>query len=169
VNRFILVPGLLVVAACNNNSGPSFPALAGTYATVFNTTFSNSDQTLSNNSGGTITLQSPQSSGAFTGTYIIPNGGGSGTVAGVERMDGGISITQFGPPGETPLEALAYLQQAFNWCDFTQASGVPTTGAVSGSSLQLSGGLIMPCYYTNGTTTFPLSTTLSLSIDGTRN
>ena len=160
--------GLVIgAAACSNSTGPSFPALAGTYATVFAVSFSNTAETRSATVPGTMTLNAPGSDGSFNGSYIV-TGDGSGTITGVERMDGGVSITHFGDPNQSPLQAVAYLQQTFYWCDFTQAAAQSMSGSVANKTLSFSGSIILPCNYTNGTTNFTYSTTIGVGATGTR-
>jgi hypothetical protein len=160
--------GLVICAeACGNSTGPSFPTLAGTYATIFSVNFTNSVDTRSGTAPGTMTLNAPGSDGSFNGSYIF-TGGGSGTITGVERMDGGVSITHFGDPNQSPLEAVAYLQQTFYWCDFTQAAAQAVSGSVAGKTLTFSGSLILPCTYTDGTNIFTYSTTITFGAAGTR-
>lgn len=151
--------------ACGSDSstGPSFPNTAGTYATVFTITFSNSLETESASETGTITLASPASNGSFTGSYVI-TGGGSGVIAGTVRTDGGISIATFGDPNQDPLEAVQYLQNVFYWCNFSVAAGSPMNGSLAGNRLSLSGNIVLPCSYTTQT----VSSTISISVSGTR-
>ncbi len=106
------------LAACNSSTGPTYPRLAGTYATTFNATatpLGYAAQPLTSDAGS-ITLGSPDHAGNFTGSYI--EAGQAGTIAGTEHVDGGIDITQFGNPNETPLNALRFLQQQLPACDF---------------------------------------------------
>jgi hypothetical protein len=114
-----------------------------------------------------MTLNAPASDGSFTGSYVY-TGDGSGTITGVERMDGGISITHFGDPNLSPLQAVAYLQQTFYWCNFNQAAVQPMSGSVASTTLTLAGSLILPCTYTNGTSTFTYPTTIAFQATGTR-
>jgi hypothetical protein len=164
MRRTLTVGALAIVAACGSDStGPSFPSTAGTYASVFTVTFSNSLETESSSQTGTMTLGSPGSNGFFTGSYVIP-GGGSGVIEGTVRIDGGISIETFGDPNQDPLEAVQYLQNIFYWCDFGFAAASPMSGNLAGRQLNLSGNIVLPCSYTAGT----VSSSITVSIAGTR-
>lgn len=163
--RCVLVLALFLTACGGDATGSSFPPIAGTYSASFVVSFSNSIETESSSVPGTLTLHSPSSGGAFSGSYII-TGGGSGTIAGTIRIDGGISITQFGDPNADPLESLQILQNEFYWCDFSRAAGTPMNGSVVGNTLSFSGGISVPCNYVNPTQTVP--STISVTVTGTR-
>jgi hypothetical protein len=166
--RVGLLVVVLVLWGCGGSTGPSYPTLSGTYSANFVGTVTPSgyaSQSLASTTGS-MTLSNASSSGAFSGSYV--QGGAAGTIAGTEHTDGGIDISQFGNPNETPLDALEVLQQALPGCDFAQAAGVPMSGAISGTTLNLSGGLILPCTWIVGGQNEVLSTTIALSISGTR-
>jgi hypothetical protein len=165
MRTLILLSLLLAGCGGGDSTGPSYPPIAGTYSAIFGVSFSNSLETVSSNEPGTVTLQSPTSNGAFTGSYVI-TGSGSGTIAGTVRVDGGISISQFGDPNADPLESLQLLQNTFYWCNFALAAGAPMSGSVSGNALQLSGGISVPCSYVNPTQTVP--STISVTVTATR-
>ncbi len=148
--------------------GPSYPPLAGTYATTFAATW-----TVTNygtgvfGDTGSITLLPASGDGAFTGSYI--DDARTGAIAGTERADGAIGISQFGNPDEAPLAGLWILHSWLPACDFAGAYGQPTIGTISGGTLYLSGSLTLPCIWVVGQEYKVLKTTIEISASGTRN
>ena len=160
---------LVGLTACGggDSTGPGdYPALAGTYAGTVTISFSNSIEQDSESSPITVTLQNANKSGNFTGSYVIPNGGGSGPLAGTVRSDGGISITQFGDASADPGQSVTLLQNVFYWCNFNQAGASPFTGGLSGSTVSFGGAIILPCSYINPTRT--VTSTIGFQITGNR-
>jgi hypothetical protein len=158
---------LVLTTACGGGdaTGSNFPALAGSYGATFTVAFSNAIESGSSSVPGTVTLGSPSNSGAFSGSYII-TGGGSGTIGGTVRADGGISISEFGDPNADPLESLQILQNEFFWCDFAFAAASPMSGSISGGTLNLTGGISVPCDYVNPTQT--VASTISVTVNAVR-
>jgi hypothetical protein len=163
---------LLALAACGGDSpsGPSnsYPNVAGSYQGGTAMAFKNSVENLAEAVGITVTLGSTTSSGAFTGSYVVANGGGSGTIAGVIRTDGGITITQWGDPTASPAQSYAVLANLFNWCNVALAGATGFSGSLSNGQLQLTGNLLMPCNYTQGGQAFSVPTTITWAISVTR-
>lgn len=159
-----------LVACSGGSTAPKFPQLSGSYGATFAVNFVNAVDLQTASTTGTITLNAPDGGGNFTGSFVLANGGGSGTISGMVRTDGGISISQFGDPNQSAAAALQYLQNIFSWCDFTRAGGSPMSGNVSGGMLSLSGSIALPCAYQNLSTgaVTNYTTTISETISGTR-
>lgn len=156
---------VLVTACSGDSTGPSndYPRIAGSYAGSYGVTFSNTAEQLSETVAITVTLQNPNSQGAFSGSYIIAGGGGSGALAGTVRTDGGISLTQFGDPNASASENFAYLQSVFYWCNVAALASSGTTGSVIGSQLTITTSASMPCAYTNPSTVYQTTITVRIS------
>jgi len=160
----------LFTACGSGSTGPSYPALGGSYASTSTLTFSNAAAIQNGALSGslTITLSSADSHGNFTGSYVYGGGAtGSGPIAGTERSDGGITITQFG--SANVYEDLQYLQNAWPNCDFSQAASSGESGQIAGSTLSFGGTLDFPCaYQVQGGGIEDFSTTLTINFTGTR-
>lgn len=161
---------LLAVVACGGggSTGPSYPSLAGTYSAQWSLVATSDAATdVLAISTGTVTLNAPSSSGNFTGSYI-EGGTDAGTIAGTEHVDGGIDITQFGNPNVSPYEDLVATRQELNACDFSQAGYTGGSGAVQGNTINLIGAVVLPCAWTVGNSVEELTTTVSITVTGTR-
>jgi hypothetical protein len=165
---------LFLLAACSHSgpTGPQYPPLAGTYNVTFGGTitpagYNPQDITAAN---GTITLNAPDGTGAFSGSYI--EGGNAGTIQGTEDQDGGLIISQFGNPNVTPLEDLELLQLQFPFCAFASATTTGLTGTVASGTLNIQGALVMPCNWEVNPGPPPvdqiLTTTMTVTITGAR-
>lgn len=169
--RSIGVMAAALVAACSSLTDSSGGAVAGSYDVFFQTTMTASSingsatlpQTL-----GTISLGTPDGSGAFSGSFTINSGGGSGTVAGTMATGGSVTITHFGDPNLTPLQAVAFLQAAMPSCNFTQAVSGVMGGAVESGNLALTGGLTLPCSWTDGDSTVVVPTVVTVQVSGSQ-
>lgn len=162
------VAALVALSSCGGDAmGPTYPAPSGTYATMFTLNFSNAVETLSQPQSGTMTLSSADGSGAFTGSYVI-TGGGSGTVAGVLRADGGLSISHFGDPAADPVQSAQFVRNVFYWCDFDRAGSMSLSGSLSGRTVSFSGSVTLPCAYTNGFTSTSYSSSITVSVRDSR-
>lgn len=173
-------PGLaaftfLVVAistACGSDAaGPSpspYPDVAGTYTGTVSATFTNSIESGQAAQGITVTLGRTSSDGRFSGSFVIANGGGSGTLAGTIRQDGGISIDQFGDPAVGAGQSMAFLQIVFNWCNFAAAASTGLSGSILGGALSISGTIVFPCNYTDGFNSWEEPSSLTYSISARR-
>jgi hypothetical protein len=166
----IAVRAAVFLAGCSGLTSPDAPPAAGTYDTFFNFTASapsiSSTQSLQQ-ALGTVTLGAPAEDGSFVGSFALQNNGGSGTVTGTMAGNGGVSITHFGDPNETPLQALAYLETLLPGCDFTQAVSSIMDGAVSGGALALTGGLTLPCPWNTANGVVIAPTTIAAQFSGT--
>ena len=112
----VLIVAGLAACAGGGPSGPSYPPLAGTYATTFAATWTVTNYgTGAFGDTGSITLLPASGDGAFTGSYI--DDARTGAIAGTERADGAIGISQFGNPNEAPLAGLWILHSWLPACD----------------------------------------------------
>ncbi len=169
--RYIGVLAAALAAGCSSLTDSS-GAVAGSYDVFFQTTMTASSisgtatlpQTL-----GTISLGAPASDGSFSGSFTINSGGGSGTVIGTMATGGSVTITHFGDPGLTPLQAVSFLQAAMPSCDFTQAVSEAMGGAVENGNIALTGGLTMPCSWTSGDSTVVVPTVVTVQVSGSQN
>ncbi len=166
-----VVVAALAAAACSNltdSSGVS--AAAGSYDTFFSTTMSaptiNGSATLPQTLG-TVSLGTPASDGTFSGSFTINSNGGSGTVAGTMSTGGAVTISHFGDPALSPLASVAFLETLMPSCDFTQAVSGAMSGAVQNGNLALTGGLTLPCSWTNGDSTVIVPTVVTVQVSGT--
>lgn len=172
--RRVYVAALAALVAgggCQNLTGGGDASLAGTYETFFN--FSASAPSIGATDTipqalGTLSLGAPASDGSFSGSFVIQNDGGSGTISGVLAGDGGISISHFGDPGQAPLQALAYLESVLPACDFTQAVSGVMNGAESDGALALTGGLTLPCEWNTANGAVIAPTTITVDVSGSR-
>lgn len=164
------VAAFVLVTACSSSkaTGPSYPQLAGTYAATFAVAATPAGFPAQSfgSAAGTITLNAPASDGSFTGSYL--EGGTAGTIAGTEHTDGGIDITQWGNPNVPPLESLAYVQLQLPFCSFANAAGSGTSGSVSGVTLSLVSDIAVPCNWNVSGAVETLTTTIAVTIGGTR-
>ena len=168
--RHVAVMAAALVAGCSSMTDSS-GAPAGSYDVFFQTTMTASSingsatlpQTL-----GTVSLGAPAGDGSFSGSFTINGGGGSGTVAGTMATGGSVTITHFGDPNLTPLQAVAFLQAAMPSCDFTQAVSSAMGGAVESGNLALAGGLTLPCSWTDGDSTVVVSTVVTVQVSGSQ-
>jgi hypothetical protein len=158
----------LTLGACGGNStGPSSVILAGSYASTVSASFNNAYETLQNATTGTITLNTQDASGNFTGSYVMQDGS-SGTIAGNVRADGGFTVTQFGNPNITPLSSLLVLQNRFPYCNWAGAGSTGVSGSVVGKSLTITGSINVLCSYNTQSGTVSAPTVVSFTITGTR-
>ncbi|HKT06308.1 MAG TPA: hypothetical protein VJR24_00310 [Gemmatimonadaceae bacterium] len=168
--RYVGILAAALAAGCSNLTDSS-GAVAGSYDVFFETTMTASSingsatlpQTL-----GTVSLGTPASDGSFSGSFTINGGGGTGTVAGTMATGGSVTITHFGDPGLTPLQAVAFLEAAMPSCDFTQAVSEAMGGAVQNGNLALTGGLTMPCSWTDGDSTVVVPTVVTVQVSGSQ-
>ena len=168
--RYAGVAAAALAAACTSPTGSS-GAVAGTYQVFFQPTMSASSiggsatlpQTL-----GTLSLGAPDGAGDFTGSFAINGSGGSGTVAGTMAPDGSVTITHFGDPSLTPLQAVAFLRAAMPSCDFTQAVSGAMGGAVQNGNIALTGGLTLPCAWTAGDSSVVVPTVVTVEVSGSQ-
>lgn len=132
----------LVAVGCSKSTGPTFPALAGTYAGTTQVVIT--DSSGMHPSPGptlTITLGAPDASGTFTGTYTVTGGSfSSGAVAGVIASDGSVTLTRFGDPSTVPFLAMATSIIIGGGCDFADAAVTGGLGNLAGRTLTLAGG-----------------------------
>lgn len=167
INLFMTLGIIVALPACGGD-GPSGlsegQSIEGRYAGLFAAVFTNSVETDDASAAITITLDRPSSAGAFSGSYIIGNGGGSGTISGYVRSDGGVSITHFGDPSVSAAQNLAFLQSQFNWCNIGGAASSGMNGSVLGNRLNVGGTLAFQCSYTDGVNTYQVATQLTISI-----
>lgn len=157
-----------LVGACSGGSnipGTSYPAIAGAYIGAEGLTFVNAVDSRSGSVPLTVTLQNANSAGSFSGSYVIANGGGSGTIAGTERLDGGISISQFGDPNVSAAQNYAYLQSIFYWCNLSVATSSGLSGSVQAKRFTLTGDIVMPCLYNPGPTNYQTTITFTVVAD----
>lgn len=164
--------GALLIAsvACGSSkaTGPQYPEIAGTYVATFGgsvTPLGYAAQSLGSSSG-TITIATPGSDGSFEGVYTTA--GTSGTIVGEEGMDGTVVVTQFGPPGVTPLANLAALAQAYPDCAWSKYTTSGLTGSVAGTSLTLSITVVLPCVWVVSASNVVLTTDFESSITAVR-
>ena len=168
--RYVGAMAAALVAGCSNLTDSS-GAAAGSYDVFFQTTMTastiNGSATLPQTLG-TISLGTPAGDGSFSGSFTINGGGGSGTVAGTMATGGSVTITHFGDPNLTPLQAVAFLQAAMPSCDFTQAVSTAMGGVVKSGNIALAGGLTLPCSWTDGDSTVVVSTVVTVQVSGSR-
>lgn len=170
--RFIGVVAAALAAACMNPASSSgVSAAAGSYDTFFSTTMSAPSiggsatlpQTL-----GTISLGTPAGDGTFSGSFTIDSNRGGGTVSGTMSTGGVVAIAHFGDPGLSPLQSVAFLESLMPSCDFTQAVSGAMAGAVQNGNLALTGGLTLPCQWTNGDSTVIVPTVVTVQVSGSQ-
>lgn len=168
--RYVGILAAALAAGCSNLTDSS-GAVAGSYDVFFQTTMTassiNGSATLPQ-ALGTVSLGTPASDGSFSGSFTINGGGGTGTVAGTMATGGSVTITHFGDPGLTPLQAVAFLKAAMPSCDFTQAVSEAMGGAVQNGNLALTGGLTMPCSWTDGDSTVVVPTVVTVQVSGSQ-
>lgn len=171
--RFVGVVAAALAAACMNPASSSgVSAGTGSYDTFFSTTMSAPSiggsatlpQTL-----GTISLGTPAGDGTFGGSFTINGNGGGGTVSGTMSTGGAVSIAHFGDPSRSPLQSVAFLESLMPSCDFTQAVSGVMAGAAQNGSLALTGGLTLPCEWTNGDSTLVVPTVVTVQVSGSQN
>lgn len=163
----------LAAAACSNLTNSSGVATtAGSYNTVFSTTMSaptiNGTATLPQTLG-TVALGTPASDGTFSGSFTINSNGGSGTVDGTVATGGTVTISHFGDPNLSPLASVAFLEALMPSCDFTQAVSGAMSGVEQTGNLALTGGLTLPCSWTNGDSTVVAPTIVTVQVSGSQN
>jgi hypothetical protein len=130
-----------MLGACHKASettGPTLPAIAGTYGVNFVPTDSNSFFTIPDtiaHLGGQITIGPVASDGSFTGSYYLAFI--TGELSGKENGKGGITFTSFGTAGKPPLEGESYLEQVMPTCHWGMATGGVMTGSVAQDSIAL--------------------------------
>ena len=157
-----------LVAACAEGTGPTGAAavtLAGRYAATLTVSVTNQFENQEVSESGTVTLLAQGEQGAFAGEYVLEDGS-SGVLDGFVGTDGGIMITAFGNPNQRTLADLRYLQNLLPYCNWLGAALSELSGAVSGTSLTLTGSASLTCTY--GTPSGPVAapTAASLLISG---
>jgi hypothetical protein len=173
MNKRLMIAGLCAgaVCGCSGSTAPGFPPIQGTYSASFSLTFDNGAQTQNGTLviPGTIVIGRPASDGGFVGNYVYSGGAtGSGTISGTIDRQGGITIDEFGDPGQPPVFEMDFLDATWPNCDFSQAVGNGMTGSLAATTLSLVGSLNFPCSYTNGSQTVQFATTLSEQVSASR-
>jgi hypothetical protein len=147
--------------------------LAGTYGVALSGTVTPSPYPAEPLTGATasITLNAPDASGHFTGTYVQDTS--TGPIAGNVHANGSINISQFGPAAAVPLEGLAYLQENYSQgnyaCNFSSATTGGMSGTVNGAALTLTGGISMPCsWLASGYETYLTAVEFVITFSGNR-
>jgi len=171
-SRYVWILAALV-AACSSATGSNGTSGggAGSYDVFFQPTMTaasiNGSATLPQ-ALGTISLGTPAGDGSFSGSFSINDNGGSGTVAGTMTTGGSVTITHFGDPNLTPLEAVTFLEIAMPSCDFTQAASGAMGGVVQNGDIALSGVLTLPCSWTDGDSTVVVPTVVTVQVSGSQ-
>ena len=169
--RYVGAMAAALASACSSSTG-SGSAAAGSYDVFFQTTMSaasiNGSATLPQTLGS-LSLGTPDGNGAFSGSFAINGNGGTGTIEGTMASDGSVTITHFGDPNLTPLQAVTFLEAAMPSCDFTQAVSAAMGGAVENGNVALTGGLTLPCSWTSGGSTVVVPTVVTVQVSGSQN
>lgn len=167
----VMVAAIAALGCSNLTDSSGTAAAAGSYDTFFSTTMSaptiNGSATLPQTLG-TVALGSPASDGTFSGSFSINGNGGSGTVDGTISTGGAVTISHFGDPSLSPLQAVPFLETLMPSCDFTQAVSSAMSGAVESGNLALTGALTLPCSWTDGDSTVVVPTVVTVQVSGSQ-
>jgi hypothetical protein len=159
----------MAVTACSGAGGtePPYPPLAGIYSATFAVTATSTAGTdVLDVATGTITLMNAASDHTFGGSFV--QGTSTGRVFGAEEMDGGLIISEFGNPDDTPFVDLASLRQQLPECAFGNSVANDPTGTLAINQLAITGAVTLPCVWDVGGTQETLVTTLAVTISGSR-